>query len=126
MFSSFIGKRYPCGEQKGEGTQEDCSATWLTVSGFMVMGLVSRLSLANHSNHSNSGSFLVVRALLSQDGCQREGFWEDIWTGVLCLLLTFSEFFCLVVACYFCVSYQDLLVNSHKMVTMVSGHGGQF
>ena len=26
------------------------SATWLAVSGFMVMGLVSRLSLANHSD----------------------------------------------------------------------------
>ena len=48
-------------------------ATWLTVSGFMVMGLVSRLSLANHSD---SGSFLVVHASLSQDGFQREGFWE--------------------------------------------------
>ena len=30
----------------GEGTQENCSATWLTVSGFMGMGFVSRLSLA--------------------------------------------------------------------------------
>ena len=38
----------------------------LTVLGFMVMGLVSRWSLANHSN---SESFLVVHALLSQDGC---------------------------------------------------------
>ena len=39
----------------------------------MVMELVSRWSLANHSN---SESFLVVHASLSQDGCQREGFWE--------------------------------------------------
>ena len=38
----------------------------LPVSGFMVMGLVSRLSLANHSN---SESFLVVHTSLSQDGC---------------------------------------------------------
>ena len=122
----FIGNGAWVREQEGKGTQEDCSATWLTVSGFMVMGLASRLSLANHSNHCNSGSFLVVHALLTQDGCQREGFWEDIWTGVLCLLLTFPKFFWLVVACYFCVSYQDLLVNSHKMVTMVPGHGGHF
>ena len=43
--------------------------------GFMVMGLVSRLSLANHSD---SESFLVVQALFSQDGCQREGFWEVV------------------------------------------------
>ena len=32
----------------GDGTQENCSATWLTVLGFMQMGLVSRLSLASH------------------------------------------------------------------------------
>ena len=38
---------------------------WLAVSGFMVMGLVSGLSLANHSD---SESFLVVHALFSQDG----------------------------------------------------------
>ena len=46
---------------------------WLAVSGFMVMGLVSGWSLANHSN---SESFLVAHASLSQDGCWREGFWE--------------------------------------------------
>ena len=47
---------------------------WLTVSGFMVMGLVSGLSLANRSD---SESFLVVHALFCQDGCQR-GFWEVV------------------------------------------------
>ena len=41
----------------------------------MVKGLVSELSL---TNHSDSGSFLVAHALLRQDGCQREGFWEVI------------------------------------------------
>ena len=46
---------------------------WLAVSGFMVMGLVSGLALASHSD---SESFLVVHALFSQDGCQQEGFWE--------------------------------------------------
>ena len=46
---------------------------WLAVSGFMVMGLVSGLSLANHCN---SESFLVAHASLSQDGCQQEGLWE--------------------------------------------------
>ena len=49
--------------------------SWLTVSGFMVMGLVSRLSLANHSD---SEFFLVVNTLFSQDGCQRGGFWEVV------------------------------------------------
>ena len=48
---------------------------WLTVLGFMVMGLVSGWAL---TNHSNSESFLVVHVLLSQDGCQREGFWEVV------------------------------------------------
>ena len=38
------------------------------------MGLVSGLSLANHSD---SESFLVVHALFCQDGCQR-GFWEVV------------------------------------------------
>ena len=46
----FIGNGHPGGEQEGQGTQENCSATWLAVSGFMVMGLVSGWSLANHSN----------------------------------------------------------------------------
>ena len=68
----FIGKWPPDEEQQGKGTQ-NCSAMWLTVLGFMVMELVSGLSLANHSD---SGSFLVACALFSQDGLQREGFWE--------------------------------------------------
>ena len=69
----FIGKGRLGGEQQAKGPQEDCSATWLTVSDFMVMGLVSGLSLANHSD---SESFLVAHTLLSQDGRQGEGFWE--------------------------------------------------
>ena len=46
--------------------QENCCAAWLTVLGFMVMGIVSGWSLANHSN---SESFLVAHGSLSQDGC---------------------------------------------------------
>ena len=60
----FTGKGHPGGEQEGKGTQEDCSAIWLTVLAFMVMGLVSRWSLANHSD---SGSFLMVHTSLTQD-----------------------------------------------------------
>ena len=41
----------------------------------MVMGLVFRVSLANHSD---SKSFLVVHALLSQHGFQQEGFREVV------------------------------------------------
>ena len=55
------------GEQQGKGTQENCSATWLTVLGFMVMGLVSGRSSADHL--ANSESFLVAHTSLSQDGC---------------------------------------------------------
>ena len=55
----------------GKGTRVESSrvrepgrtaVTWLAVLGFMVMGLVSRLSLANHSD---SESFRVAHALLS-------------------------------------------------------------
>ena len=65
----------------------------LAVSEFMVMRLVSRLPLANHSD---SESFLVVHTLFSQMDTREKdsGRWLDRW----CLLLTFSELFRLVVA----------------------------
>ena len=68
-----IGKGRPDAEQEGEETQEEHSATGLTVSASVATGLVSRLSLASHSD---SGSFLVAQVLLSQDGFQHRGFWE--------------------------------------------------
>ena len=46
---------------------------WLEISGFMVTGFVSGLSLANHPD---SESFLVGQDLFSQDGRQGGGFWE--------------------------------------------------
>ena len=50
--------------------------SWLAVSGFMVMGLVSGLSLANHSD---SESFLVVHTLFSQmDAREDSGRWSDM------------------------------------------------
>jgi len=63
----FIGKRLLGGGEEGNKTQENYSAMWLTVSGFMVMGLVSGLSL---TKYSDSGSFLVAYVSLSQDGFQ--------------------------------------------------------
>ena len=66
LTSDFAGSGTWGGNQQGKGSQENCSAMWLAVLGFMVMGLVSGLSLANHSD---SGSFLMC-ALLSQDGFQ--------------------------------------------------------
>ena len=70
----FIGKA--TGQRAGgRGNPENRSTTWLTVPGFMAMGLVSGLSSARHSD---SESFLVAQALFSQDGCQRGGFWEVV------------------------------------------------
>ena len=80
------------GEQKGQGTQEDSPAMWLTVSGFMVTWLASGLSLANYSD---SGSFLVLPCSVKMDARKEDsGRWSDMW----CLLLTFPELFWLVVA----------------------------
>ena len=69
-----LGRGSLGGEQEGQGTQENSWATWLAVCS-MVMGLVSGLSLANHSD---SGSFLVAYALLSQDRLQQKGFLEGV------------------------------------------------
>ena len=37
----LLGKGTGVESSRVKGTQENCSAVWLTVSGFMVMGLVS-------------------------------------------------------------------------------------
>ena len=71
----FIGKGNQGRAQEGKGTQENYSATWLTVSSFMMMGLVSGLSLMDHSN---SRSFLVMHTSLNQDGFHQGGFWEVV------------------------------------------------
>lgn len=56
---------------------------WLAVLGFKGMGLAFWLSLANQlaCAHiwSDSRSFLVAHASLSQDGFKSEGFWEADW-----------------------------------------------
>ena len=82
----FSGKRHPGGEQESKGTQENCSATWLAVSGFMVMGLVSGLSLANHSD---SESCLVAQPCSAKmDAREKDsGRWSDMW----CLLWRFPN-----------------------------------
>ena len=82
----FIGKGHLGGEQEGKGAQEDSPATWHTALGFMVTRLVSGLPLASHSD---SGSFLVAHALLSQDGFQQGGFQEVV--GHVCFLWLFPN-----------------------------------
>ena len=80
------------------------------------MGLVFRLSLANQS-----GSFLVSHTEPRQIPDRRIlGDWQDMWTGVSSLLLTFLQFFQLVVACQFQIPYQDLLFK----ITHASGYYG--
>ena len=53
----LLGKGTLGGEQQGEGTQENCSAAWLAVLGFMVMGLVS-----GPAPLSSVGFFFLVEA----------------------------------------------------------------
>ena len=118
----FIGKGHPGGEEQGKGTQEDCSAMGLAASGFMVMGLISGLSLANHSD---SESFLVVQALISQDGCQREGFWEVVrHVSPFDLSQTLLVGGGLLVPCS--LPGPPVLKPRMQMVTMLPGQGGRF
>ena len=77
----------------GKGHRAESSGVWAprrtalpggpAALGFLAMGSFSSLSP-------------VVRALLSQDGCQRDG--GGRWTDTWCLLLTFPKLFRLVVA----------------------------
>ena len=119
----FFGKGHPGGEQQGKGSQENCSATWLAVWGFMVMGLVSGLSLANHSD---SESFLVVHTLFTQDGCRREGFWEVVGQVVspFDLSQTLLVGGGLLVSCS--LPGPPAVKQLMQMVTMVPGQRGRF
>ena len=96
---------------------------WLTVSGFTVMGLVPGLSLASHSD---SESFMVVHALFSQDGCQREGFWDVVGHVVspFDLSQTVPVGRDLLVPCS--LPGPPVLKQLMQMVTMVPGQGGRF
>ena len=115
--------RAPGWRAAGKGIQEHCSAAWLAVLGFMVMGLVSGWSLANHSN---SESFLVAHASLSQDGCQQEGFWEVDGQVVFPLDLsrTLPAGGGLLVP--YSLSGSPAIKQLMQMVTMVPGQGGWF
>ena len=94
----LLGKGAWVESRRVRGPKRTALQNWLAVLGFAVMGLVSGLSLANHSD---SESFLVVHALFSQDGCQREGFWEVIRQVVspFDLSRTLPVDGCLLVAC---------------------------
>ena len=87
------------------------------------MGLVSGLSLANHSD---SESFLVVHALFSQDGCQREGFWEVVGHvfSPFDLSQTLTVGGGLLVPCS--LAGPPVVKQLMQMVTMVPGQVGRF
>ena len=67
----FTGKGHLGGEQEGKGTQENSSATWLAVTGFMVMGLVV-ISQSFWLRVLPGGACLV-----QPNGCQG-GFWKVV------------------------------------------------
>ena len=89
----------------------------------MVVGLVYQLSLASHSD---SESFLVVQALFSQDGCQREGFWEVVGQVVspFDLSRTLLAGGGLLVPCS--LPGPPVVKQLMQMVTVVPGQGGGF
>ena len=93
------------------------------LQGFMVMGLVSGLSLANHSD---SESFLVVHALFSQDGLQREGFWKAVGhvMSPFDLSRTLLVGGGLLVPCF--LPGTSVVKQLVQMVSMVPGQGGRF
>ena len=89
----------------------------------MVMELVSGLSLANHSD---SESFLVVHNLFSQDGYQREGFWEVVGQVVspFDLSQTLLVGGGLLVPCS--LPGPPVIKQLMHIVTLVPGQGGRF
>ena len=90
---------------------------------FWLTGLVSGLSSASHSD---SGSFLVVPALFSQDGRQTEGFWEVVGHVVFPFDLSWKLLVGggLLVLCS--LPGPPVLKQLMQMVTMVPGQGGWF
>ena len=89
----------------------------------MVMGLVSGLSSANHSD---SESFLGVHASLSQDGCQPEGFWDADGHTVspFDLSPTLPVGGGLLVLCS--LPGPPVVKQLMQIVTMAPGQGGRF
>ena len=86
-------------------------------------GISFRLSLANHSD---SESFLVVRALFNQDGCQQDGFWEVVGHVVspFDLSRTLPVSGGLLVPCS--LPGPPVVKQFMQVVTMVPGQGGRF
>ena len=92
-------------------------------SGFYGDGISFQLSLANHSD---SESFLMVHALFSQDGCQREGFWEVVRHVVFPFDLSWTLLVGgdLLVPCS--LPGPPIVKQLMQMVPVVPRQGGQF
>ena len=77
-------------------------------------------------SQSDSEFFLVVHALFSQDGCQREGFWEVAGHVVspLDVSQTLPVGGGLVVPCS--LPEAPVVKQLMQMVTRVPGQGGRF
>ena len=114
------------GEQQSKGTLANCCATWLAVSGFMVMGLVLGVWLANHWLKVLPDGTGIAQPRWIQGRILGGG--SDIWTGYSSLLLTSPEFFQLVVACWFWIPYQYFLLydNSCKWLLWCLARAGGF
>ena len=79
---------------------------WLTVSGF-VDGISFWVVFLWPLTLIQSPSWWRMHCSAKTGASEEDsGRWLDTW----CLLLTFPELFCLVVAYQFCVPYQDLLL----------------
>ena len=91
--------------------------------GFYGDGISFRVSFGQSSD---SESFLVAHALLSQDGCQREGFWEVVEHVVspFDLSLTLPIGGGPLVPCS--LPGTPVLKQLMRMVTQVLGQGGRF
>ena len=126
----FIGKGRLGREQQGKGTRENCSATWLSVSVFMVKVLVSGLSLASHLACLIFGltwglSWCHANLSAKMDSSTRNlGAWQDgIGAGVSSLLWAPPKFFQLAIA------YPFLMGTSCEILSVVitlTGQGGWF
>ena len=114
-------ERAPGWRAGGSGSPGGQLCHGVAVSGFVLVGLVSGLPLADHSD---SESFLVVHASLSQDG--RRGFWEVVGhVGSPCdLSRTLPVSGGLLVPCS--LPGPPVIEQLMQMVTMVPDQGGWF